>query len=384
MKSVLFSGYYGQRNTGDDAFCVVAAWGAKKYWRVNNIAFLSSVIPMMSTPARTVLPKRQFMKGQAALFGLIPSMVADEIVYFGGSIFHARSQAEGVMRWFHERLSKSFVKKKISAVGVSLGPFPTRKDFEKEREFLKGMSFLSVRDLKSYEIAFDMKLDLPVVRAFDPALLLPLANEGGIENDKSGARGRRILGISLCRYESFVDLDASVERARERAIIEGLKKFLEQHDDVILRFFILNDHPVYSDMRVTQGVVDALPKVTVEIEPYSNDPGKALSRIAQCHAFFSIRLHAAIFSFASMIPFALVEYHRKCTDFLDEIGCEDALRLERDVRDPDKVDAVLSRLMASSENTGAASCRDKLRECHSLALENFLKAPFCRGRGEDF
>ena len=31
MKAV-FSGYYGHKNTGDDAFVEVAAWGSKKYW----------------------------------------------------------------------------------------------------------------------------------------------------------------------------------------------------------------------------------------------------------------------------------------------------------------------------------------------------------------
>lgn len=30
---ILFTGYYGQMNTGDDAFVQVASWGASKYWK---------------------------------------------------------------------------------------------------------------------------------------------------------------------------------------------------------------------------------------------------------------------------------------------------------------------------------------------------------------
>lgn len=38
---VLFTGYYGQLNTGDDAFVAVADWGARKYWHKNNNKFLA-------------------------------------------------------------------------------------------------------------------------------------------------------------------------------------------------------------------------------------------------------------------------------------------------------------------------------------------------------
>jgi polysaccharide pyruvyl transferase WcaK-like protein len=37
---VLFTGYYGQLNTGDDAFVEVAAWGSKKIWNKKDIRFL--------------------------------------------------------------------------------------------------------------------------------------------------------------------------------------------------------------------------------------------------------------------------------------------------------------------------------------------------------
>lgn len=38
---LLFSGYYGHKNAGDDAFIEVITWGAKKYWNNINSKFVS-------------------------------------------------------------------------------------------------------------------------------------------------------------------------------------------------------------------------------------------------------------------------------------------------------------------------------------------------------
>ena len=36
-RQVIFTGYYGNFNTGDDAFCAISAWGADHYWKTNDI-----------------------------------------------------------------------------------------------------------------------------------------------------------------------------------------------------------------------------------------------------------------------------------------------------------------------------------------------------------
>jgi polysaccharide pyruvyl transferase WcaK-like protein len=171
-------------------------------------------------------------------------------------------------------------------------------------------------------------------------------------------------------------MDVSVEHAREQAILIGLKEFIKKHSEVILRFFIFNDHPIYSDKKVTQEITEALPKTNIEIDFYSDNPYRVLNKIAECQAFFAIRLHAAIFSFISAIPFALVEYHRKCEDFLNEIGHDDALRLKRNVSDPGKINDILCRLMEMSENNKHLNLKNKIQEFQSLSLRNFQEAPF--------
>jgi len=50
---------------------------------------------------------------------------------------------------------------KIGAIGVSVGPFNSVAHEKKVIEFMKRMSFLCVRDLKSYELVQSYNLDLP-------------------------------------------------------------------------------------------------------------------------------------------------------------------------------------------------------------------------------
>jgi ABC-type branched-subunit amino acid transport system permease subunit len=54
---ILFNGYYGYLNTGDDAFVEVAAWGAAYIWKKSNVRFLirENKAPNTITPIRGYL-----------------------------------------------------------------------------------------------------------------------------------------------------------------------------------------------------------------------------------------------------------------------------------------------------------------------------------------
>jgi hypothetical protein len=47
MKKILYSGFYGFKNTGDDAFLEVAAWGSKVFLNTENIVFLAHGLPKL-------------------------------------------------------------------------------------------------------------------------------------------------------------------------------------------------------------------------------------------------------------------------------------------------------------------------------------------------
>jgi len=172
--NVTFSGFYGMKNTGDDCFCKVAEWGAQHYWGADTSYFFSKKIPKLSNNAKPI------MKTLPYRLQFINELLLDRhfkknkhLVYSGGSIFHGKDW------WEMEYANKNFEKYdlKIGAIGVSVGPFDSVAHEKKVIEFMKRMSFLCVRDLKSYELVQSYNLDLPCTHAFDLAGLLPKVDQ---------------------------------------------------------------------------------------------------------------------------------------------------------------------------------------------------------------
>lgn len=64
-----------------------------------------------------------------------------------------------------------------------------------------------------------------------------------------------------------------------------------------------------------------------EVVPYLEDVELTYFKIQECDLVISTRLHASIFACFAQVPFFLIEYHRKCADFLDDVGQNDKYRL---------------------------------------------------------
>jgi polysaccharide pyruvyl transferase WcaK-like protein len=82
-------------------------------------------------------------------------------------------------------------------------------------------------------------------------------------------------------------------------------------------------------------------------------------------------MHAGITAYLTGVPFALVEYERKCTDYLDDIGQPASLRLGGDLSDPAQVEQVIDRLFRREGQPSLAP-----QTYSSEAAMNFTRAPW--------
>jgi polysaccharide pyruvyl transferase WcaK-like protein len=190
-----FSGFYGMNNTGDDCFCKIAEWGAEEYWQVKRSYFLSSQIPELSQNSQKVLMKAPHRLSFINDFLLHRHFSKNNLlIYAGGSIFHGIEWRE--MQFAKENYHKYNLK--IGAIGVSVGPFSSVKNERDIVEFLKRMSFVSVRDQSSYDLVQSYNIDTPCINAFDLAGLLPRVQGNNNRNRKSSTR--KIIGLALCSF----------------------------------------------------------------------------------------------------------------------------------------------------------------------------------------
>jgi polysaccharide pyruvyl transferase WcaK-like protein len=323
MEKVLFSGYYGELNTGDDAFCCVASWGAKKYWHTKEIGFFSHLIPTGIDGRPIFTSNKSLFPGYRSIESTVKTTLSwPNVVFAGGSVFH---DDLNIYRKYLQQMGRR-KRLRVGAIGVSLGPFKSIKAFKENEEFLKSFSFLALRDKKSFEIAAEMNLPYKPILAFDLAALMPEICPVPVKSEE--ILNDKVLGVSVCHYERYHNGDIENEKRREkqalRLIIEARKQLAFR-----VRLFVFNGNSTNGDAELTREFAGELAKnnINVEIIPYSLDTYATWLKIAECDAVLAIRLHAGIFSCFANVPFMMIEYHRKCGDFLDDIGYPDKYRI---------------------------------------------------------
>jgi polysaccharide pyruvyl transferase WcaK-like protein len=322
MKKILYNGYYGFQNTGDDSFIEVCSWGAKQYWNTTDNTFLGNDLPEVLNPTKSTM--KPIFKGHNRINTALLSLNSDFFISAGGSTFskHVKNSLRDVALFTKKRINKNL---KIGAIGVSIGPFKTLQDEKKVVDYLKELDFLAVRDKRSFEFVSSNNLPYQPIEAFDLAALLPEAYKYEVSNSYK-TNSKKIIGLSICNYEQYVGGDLLKEKNRNKYVLDLLLS-LPKEDNVIYRFFIFNGHPIFGDKEITDFIISKLHGRNIEIIPYLKNVKKTWDKIKECDVMISTRLHASIFACYAQVPFFLLEYHEKCSDFLEDVGQQPDYRL---------------------------------------------------------
>jgi polysaccharide pyruvyl transferase WcaK-like protein len=319
--NILFNGYYGKLNAGDDAFVEVASWMAKKYWSKSNIRFLAK---KQSLPL-TKIPVKGYPLSLPKTYATQEKLLIKNTDYFisaGGSTFHSELKLHypEMIALKNNQTSKSKIK--LGAIGISLGPFKNIKAEKNITNYVKNLDFLTVRDKMSYDIANSMQLPYKPIESFDLAALLP-----EIYHYQNVKTNNKTIGISVCNYERYVNGDLKNEARRNEKLIQLIKQ-LNAFEKLNFKFFIINGNPVNGDRELTLRVIHSCNlKDNYEIIDYSRRTQTLWESIAACNVMISTRLHGAIFACFAKTPFILIEYHRKCSDFLNDISYDGEMRI---------------------------------------------------------
>lgn len=361
---ILFSGYYGHMNTGDDAFVEVASWGAEKYWNKSNSVFLGrkSSLPLVCKKVKGYpfeMPKTYSLQSRLLLSS------TEFLISAGGSTLHSEMKTSNIKRIAIEKKKKGLAIK-VGGIGVSVGPFKTTGDERAVFDYLKNLDFLAVRDQASFDIVKNLDLPYRPVNAFDLAALLP--DIYGINKAEEKPAAKKILGVSVCPFESILNRrQIKKEYDRNSKIIE-LLKFIELEGDIHFKFFVINGHPDIGDLELTKRTIRDVAPDSYEVLAYNRQTRIVWDEIASCDFLISTRLHAAIFACFSNTPFLLNEYHRKCGDFIENVAYDERFRAgDADFESKEKAREILE--MLNGRKTYAAP--RKISEMKDLAKLNF-------------
>lgn len=351
---ITLNGYYGFANYGDELFNLTTVLAARRWWSAHRLDILGPPVAGMDADFRVpgwFPPKLYTAPGLAGKLSRLAFLIGavlrrDLLVYAGGSTLSYGSIMKKLQRVAAERGVTKF-----AAIGVSIGPFHDLADEEEAARFLRKFTYFSVRDRKSVELLAKMQVPVKPLLARDlvgalPLLLPPEASQ----RTAATARDRKILGISLCHYERLFEGDTALEDRRNAALFEGVAQFVKR-EGAPVRVFCLNTHPRWGDEALSRKLLERLEQQGTEVEWISAKDNLlgCWHGLAACHAVLSVRLHGAITAYLCGVPFSLVEYHRKCTDLIEDIGQPEALRIRSDCTDPAAVEQILDRLFSKSE-----------------------------------
>lgn len=378
---ITLNGYYGFANYGDELFNLTTVLAARRWWAAHRLDILGPPVEGIDADFRVpgwFPPKLYTAPGLAGKLSRLAFLIAavlrrDLIVYAGGSTLSYGSIMKKFQRMAAERGTVEF-----AAIGVSIGPFLDEADEAEAARFLRRFTYFSVRDRKSVDLLAKMLVPVKPLLARDLVGALPLLLPPEDSQRTTGvARDRKILGISLCHYERLFGGDTAVEDRRNAALIEGVAKFAKR-EGIPVRIFCLNTHPRWGDEKLSRELQARLEQQGTDVEWISAKDNLlgCWHGLASCRAVLSVRLHGAITAYLCGVPFSLVEYHRKCTDLIEDIGQPEALRIRADCSEPGVVEQILDRLYLKSELPSMP------RETYSReAALNFTQVPWATAAG---
>lgn len=348
---VYFKGYYGHKNIGDDIFCVTADWICNNIWNNVESIFVGESLPILSKNSICYQSGNPRIR---RLFEVIGFIRVKHIIFFGGSTMASIKRSKKILN------NVPFLRKKLGTIGTSIGPFKNSNELAFTKKFMKKFNFILVRDYYSLNcVKNDMNINI-VSFSFDPAIIIKSVYPS-LKTKKTVKR----IGISLCHYERYVNGDINCEKERENSLITFIDSLIENYsENYEFVFFEFNGNDKTGDREIIEKFHKRIKdKVYTKIVYYTEDTEKFLLEFNKCQFIIGTRLHSGILAYALEIPFLLVEYHQKCTDFLNTINYKYRYNLKKP-----KENMIIVNSINKNELTAEKFEKDFMNQIKSLRI----------------
>ena len=356
MKEKIFMfGYYGWKNTGDDAMIYALI---QEFFRKN---FLSEFVVVSEDSLKIPKETENYVRFiEKSPFIILKEILSSSAVLWGGGTFMYDHTNTG-RQFVNLTLILSIVvfsrllQKQVYLLGIGVEPLTTEIGKFLSKSICRLSGFVSVRDTISLNILESLGLN-KIRLSFDlSALLEPRKCHKKTEN--------KILGMSILPFFSIYYNDPERDVLMVDEITKALKKWLLNDKRNIIYLFTFKGESKEDDVQITKFLVQKLDqKDRVILIPYKKDPLDSLSLLSCCDAFVGMRYHSCVFAYLSNIPLLIINYFQKCGSLAEDTGLtssalispDDILKgkfgdyLESLMRKPGDFKAKLSTLEARS------------------------------------
>mgnify|MGYP000856172517 CR=1 FL=1 len=332
-REIFILGYYGWKNTGDDAMLYSLLEGLKGVFNdsVFNITAASRPLLPEGVSVNLVSP--------GVNLGFLGALLRSSIFILGGGthFFDYGSTFRRIMRLtqiFLLTLVSRAAGKDIYFMGVGVEPPAHAWSRFLIKNTCRMATRIFVRDSISMEVLEEMGAGDRAELSQDLAFFL---------DHERPVKRRGLLGVSVMPYHEIYLGDESGDEIIVREFTGAIREWLELNPENSVKLFVFNGEPPNDDERISRRIMGIIDDERVQIEPYHEDPLETLRRVGSCEAFVAMKFHAALFAYLNDLPTVIVEYALKNRALAIDAGFPgtslvgldelDGTRLRRAIRD---------------------------------------------------
>jgi polysaccharide pyruvyl transferase CsaB len=312
-KRVVISGYYGFRNSGDEAVLHAILTALREEGEREGLEITPVVLsanPQETARLYGVEAAHRMRPGE--LIRTIRS--SDALISGGGSLLQDVTSPKTIPYYLAVIKLAQWFGKPTYVYAQGIGPVIRRGLFGPMiRSTLSRCRYISVRDEESKQLLVTLGMRPEAVSVVpDPVMGLGL-RLGITASQDAEAEDKPLVGVSVRFWrEDRKDLDA---------VADGLARLLDRTDAVVE---LLPFH-LPSDAEASRYVADRLAESgvganRVRIHEGTEHPSEMLREVARCDALIGMRLHSLIYAATAFVPPVGVTYDPKIDQFLRRLG----------------------------------------------------------------
>jgi len=320
MKQRLFIfGYYGWKNTGDDAMIYALLQEVYSMNPYSKFAVLSP-IPIIVPPEVEGIVK--YVK--PSIFSVWKEILKASIFVIGGGTHlsdygNEMKALKNLLRIFLLVLYAKILCKKVYILGNGIGPLQTRFGRFLARATCCLADYITVRDKTSYKFLIEWDLIDKASLAFDLSVLISSGRNG--INIQKDIEKKKILGISVTPVFKIYYRSKEKDFIVVNEISKHVNDWLKREPNSEVRLFVFHGDSKDDDTSITRLLYKKLyPSSRIKIVPYEPNPQKMITQVGQCKYFIGMKYHSLVFAYVNRIPLLVIKYHPKCYAFAEEIG----------------------------------------------------------------
>jgi polysaccharide pyruvyl transferase CsaB len=306
MYDVMISGYYGFKNSGDDAILMAITNHLRIYKKDIKIIVLS-MNPMETKRVYQVDAINRFN-----MFQVINAMRKTKVfINGGGSLIQDITSTRSLMYYLFTIKLAKMMGLKVMVYANGIGPINREKNRRIAHKILNNVDYITLREGASLKELQALNINQPKIKVTaDPASALEPVTDAEIENIFKAEKidtVHKMVGFSIrewAEYEKYMAIIAQVA-----------DDMIEKYD--VQPVFIPMHHP--KDISIAEKIVSRMKGKGIIIRNKYDVPQK-IGIIKRMEMMIGMRLHALIFAASVGVPVIGLVYEPKVEGFLQSVN----------------------------------------------------------------